>query len=145
MNISYRSSDWRERILSNLAETPFTITINGQSFRCASVEGFWQGLKSKDERRAYVFGLSGLAAKNSGRGKQSASFEIAGLTIRVGSREHEDLIKEAIRQKVLQNERVAEALKCSTGGITHHVPVRTKPIFKMEKLVLAVRRELFGH
>lgn len=145
MNISYRSCDWRERILSNLAETPFAITINGQSFRCASVEGFWQGLKSKEERRAHVFGLSGLAAKNAGRGKQSASFEIAGLTIRVGSREHEDLIKEAIRQKVLQNERVADALKSSTGGITHNVPARSKPIFKMEKLVLAVRRELFGY
>lgn len=145
MNISYRSSDWRERILSNLAETPFTITINGQSFRCASVEGFWQGLKSKDERRAYVFGLSGLAAKNAGRGKHSANFEIAGLAIRVGSREHEDLIKEAIRQKILQNDRAAAALKSSTGGITHNVPARSKPIFKMEKLVLAVRRELFGH
>ena len=145
MNISYRSNDWRERILSNLAETPFTITINGQQFRCASVEGFWQGLKSKDERRLYVFGLAGLAAKNAGSGKQAASFEIAGLTIRVGSREHEDLMKEAIRQKVLQNERVAEALRSSSGGITHRVPARTKPIFKMEKLVLAVRRELFGH
>lgn len=145
MNISYRSSDWRERILSNLAETPFTITVNGQAFRCASVEGFWQGLKSKDERRAHVFGLSGLAAKNAGRGKQAPTFEIAGLTIRVGSREHEELIKEAIRQQVLQNERVAEALKSSTGGITHHVPARTKPIFRMEKLVLAIRRELFGH
>ena len=144
MNISYRSADWRERILSNLAETPFTITVNGESFRCASVEGFWQGLKSKGDRRLYVFGLAGMAAKNAGRGKQASSFEIAGLTIRVGSREHEALILDAIRQKVQQNERVAEALRSSTGGITHRVPARTKPIFKMEKLLMAVRRESFG-
>ena len=145
MNVSYRSSDWRERILSNLADTPFSVTVNGQRFQCRSVEGFWQGLKSKGDRRLYVFQLSGMAAKNAGRGKRSQSFEIAGLTIKVGSREHEDLIREAIRQKILQNPRAAEALRSSRGGISHNVPARNKPIFKMERMLMSVRKELFGH
>jgi len=145
MNVSYRSRDWRERILSNLADTPFAITINGETFQCRSVEGFWQGLKSKGDRRLYVFQLSGLAAKNAGWGKRAEFFEIAGSRIRVGSQEHEDLIREAIRQKILQNPRAAEALKNSTGTITHRVPAKTKPIFKMEKMLASVRRELWGH
>jgi hypothetical protein len=145
MNISYRSRDWRERILSNFADTPFAIVIHGETFPCRSVEGFWQGLKCKGDRRLYVFQLSGLAAKNAGRGKRGDSFEIAGLRIRVGSDEHEALIREAIRQKVLQNPRVAEALRESTGVITHHVPGHSKPIFKMEKMLASIRRELWGH
>ena len=145
MNVSFRSNDWKERILSNFAATPFTITINGEAFQCQSVEGFWQGLKSKDERRQYVFGLFGLAAKNAGRGKKSASFEIAGVTYRVGSKEHEALIREAIKQKILQNPKAAEALNTSTGTITHQVPGSTKPIFKMEKMLMSVRNELYGH
>ncbi len=145
MNISYRSGNPVERILFNLAETPFTITINGEQFHCRSVEGFWQGLKSKGDRRAYVFGLAGLAAKNAGRGKRASHFEIAGLTIAVGSAEHEGLIREAVRQKILQNPGAAEALKSSTGTITHNVSARNAPIFKMEKMLMAIRKELYGH
>lgn len=145
MNISYRSSDWRERILSNLADTPFTITINGEAFQCRSVEGFWQGLKSKGNMRQHIFGLSGMAAKNAGRGKRSNSFQIAGLTFEVAGEEHEALIHEAIRQKILQNPRAAEALKESQGNITHHVPGKTQPIFKMKKMLLSIRKQLFGH
>jgi len=55
MNIYSGSKDWKERILSNFASTPFTIEINGQKYECASVEGFWQGLKCKGVRRLYVF------------------------------------------------------------------------------------------
>ena len=145
MNVSYRSSNWQERIISNLAATPFTITINGQEFQCRPVEGFWQGLKCKGDRRLQVFQLSGMAAKNAGRGKRSSSFEIAGLKVRVGSRQHESLIREAVRQKILQNPRAAEALRDSSGSITHNVPARTKPIFKMQKMLMSVRKEIFGH
>lgn len=47
MNIQFRSSNPDERILSNFAATPFSISIGEETFQCASVEGFWQGLKSK--------------------------------------------------------------------------------------------------
>lgn len=145
MNVSYRSRDWRERILSNLAATPFTITIDDESFQCQSVEGFWQGLKCQGAMREHVFGLAGLAAKRAGRGKRATTFTIGARTVRVGSPEHEGLIREAIRQKVLQDERVARALRESEGSITHRVPRRTRPIFRMEKMIQSIRRELYGH
>ena len=72
LNISFRSQDWRESILSNLAPTPFSIVINGATFECGSVEGFWQGLKCVSERmRKHVFKLSGMEAKQAGRGKST--------------------------------------------------------------------------
>lgn len=109
------------------------------------MEGFWQGLKCKDERRLQVFQLSGLGAKNAGAGKRRPTFEIAGLTIRVGSKEHEALITDAVREKIIQNEKSYEALKNSTGKITHSVPSKSKPIFKMEKMLMSVRKDLFGY
>jgi len=63
MNIYFGSKDWKERVLSNLASTPFTIEINGQRFECESVEGFWQGLKCNGDRRLHVFKLCAMAAK----------------------------------------------------------------------------------
>ena len=145
MNVSFRSQNWRERILSNFADTPFSITLHGETFQCRSVEGFWQGLKSEGDRRNHIFQLSGLAAKKAGRGKRSDSFELAGQTVRVGSREHEELIREAIRQKILQTPRAAEALKNSIGDITHHVSGRNRPVFKMEQMLQSIRNELYGH
>ncbi len=145
MNVSYRSKNWEERILSNLADTPFSITINEEEFHCRSVEGFWQGLKCKGERRLQVFQLAGLGAKNAGAGKRRPTFEIAGVTIRVGSKEHEILITDAVREKVTQNDKAHEALANSRGKITHKVPSKSKPIFKMEKMLTTVRKELFDY
>lgn len=145
MNVSYRSQNSSERILSNLANTPFSITVGVETFQCQSVEGFWQGLKAKGDMRKQVFLLAGLAAKNAGRGKSSAEFEIGGVKYRVGGKEHESLIREAIRQKILQNPNAAAALRESKGTISHSVPSKTKSIFKMEKMLMSIRSELYGH
>jgi len=83
--------------------------------------------------------------KKTGAGKTFKEFEIAGQTYIVGSEEHENLIREAIKQKILQNTHVYEALKQSKGTITHNVPGKSKPIIKMEKLLMSVRKELFGY
>ncbi|MBM4259673.1 MAG: hypothetical protein FJ147_27720 [Deltaproteobacteria bacterium] len=88
--------------------------------------------------------LSGMAAKSAGRGKSRQFFEIAGQKYLVGSQEHENLIREAIKQKFLQNPKAAEALKNSCGTIAHIVPGHSKPIFKMEKMLMSVRDELWG-
>jgi hypothetical protein len=145
MNIYSKSKDWKERILSNFASTPFSIQIGEESFQCASVEGLWQGLKCKGDMKMHVFGLSGMKAKMAGKGKKPRNISIAGLEFEYGSPEHEQIIREGIRQKVLQNEKVAVALKESKGKITHHVPGSSKPVFKMENLLMSVRAELFGH
>jgi len=83
VNIRFHSKDWRERILSNLAHTPFTIEINGQLFQCASVEGFWQGLKCRGAMREHVFGLSGLGAKNAGAGNRHRTLAITPIITNV--------------------------------------------------------------
>lgn len=123
----------------------YLISIGEETFQCASVEGFWQGLKSKGDMRKHIFLQSGLAAKKAGSGKKSDYFEIGGRKYRVGGKDHEALILEAIRQKILQNPRAADALRRSVGTLTHEVGGHSKPIFKMEKMLMALRRELFGH
>ena len=65
-------------------------------------------------------------------------------TYLVGSDEHAALIEEAIRQKILQNPKAAQALRESRGILTHRVPGRIKPIFKMERFVKQIYRELYG-
>ncbi|MBL7825112.1 MAG: hypothetical protein JNJ57_00670 [Saprospiraceae bacterium] len=145
MNIYSKSKDWKERILSNFATTPFQIQIGEETFQCQSVEGFWQGLKCKSDMRLHVFGLSGMKAKKAGKGKKILSFEIAGMEIQYGSEQHQNLIREAIKQKILQNPKAAEALQSSKGKITHHVPSHSKPVFKMENLLMSVRLELYGY
>ncbi len=145
MNIYFKSSDWREKVLSNLARTPFKIEINSEEFSCESVEGFWQGLKCCEAMREHVFGLWGFAAKNAGKGKSGQAFEIAGEMILVGSERHADLIREAIKQKILQNPKAKLALKESKGKITHNVPGHTKPMFKMAHILMSVRKELWGY
>ena len=145
MDISYSSSNPDERILSNFAPTPFSITIGNETFQCLSVEGFWQGLKSQGEMRKHIFQLSGLAAKKAGAKKKADSFEIGGKEFRVASKEHEALIREAIRQKILQNPNAAHALQRSQGSLTHNVPGAAKAIFRMEKMLMSIRMELFGH
>jgi hypothetical protein len=144
VNVYFRSKDWRERILSNFAHTPFKITINGQEFECNSVEGFWQGLKCDDEKRRQVFLLSGPAAKRAGAGKKAPTFTMAGREYRVGSDEHAGLILEATRQKILQNPQAAQALKESNGILTHNVPRMAASRFKMEELLRQLYWELFG-
>lgn len=89
--------------------------------------------------------MSGFAAKCAGKGAAGNEFEIGGLIIAVGSLEHEDLIREAIKQKLLHNPRAFQALEESRGQITHHVPRGGRPLFKMELLLVSLRKELFGY
>lgn len=145
MNVYSKSKNWREKILSNFASTPFVIKINNEEYQCASVEGFWQGLKCKGDMRLHVFGLVGMYAKRAGKGKNTKTIKIAGEEFKYGSKRHEELIREAIKQKVLQNPQVYKVLKESKGKITHRVPSKSKPVIKMENLLMSVRSELFGH
>ena len=68
LNIASYSEDWRARLLSTFAHTPFALRCGAREIRCESVEGFWQGLKfpegSADRDR--VFALWGLEAKRAG-------------------------------------------------------------------------------
>ena len=118
INIGSRGKTDLEKLLSNFAETPFTLW--GESY--ASVEGFWQSLKfpkHSDKRR--VAQLSGLEAKRAGReAPKSSTFIWQGSVIEVGSPEHHQLMRMAVKAKLKQNRKVLKML-LATGNepITH--------------------------
>ena len=62
----------------------------------------------------------------------------------VGSDEHAALMCNAIRQKILQNEKAREALWASKGVLTHRVRGETKAIFRMDRFLRQIYKELFG-
>lgn len=104
--------------ISNLAHTPFV--LDGLNY--ASIEGFWQGLKTVDpaQRRALAR-LSGAEAKKKGSSlDQPSRFDYGGVDIAAGSPEHWDLMRMACEAKFTQN-RDARAALLATGErwLTH--------------------------
>lgn len=118
INIGLWSKTETERMLSNLAYTPFK--LNDKIYN--SVEGFWQGLKFPDEeKRNEIAKLWGVEAKKAGnKAEKSNEFEYQGKKFQVGSEEHQDLIRQAIKVKLEQNPHVLDLL-LATGNkkITH--------------------------
>lgn len=118
INIGNRGNTDLERLLSNFAETPFTLWTEDY----ASVEGFWQSLKFPkrvDKRRVAM--LSGIEAKRAGReAPKSDTFIWQGSLVKVGSPEHHHLMKLAVKAKLKQNRHILRML-LATGNepITH--------------------------
>jgi predicted NAD-dependent protein-ADP-ribosyltransferase YbiA (DUF1768 family) len=112
--------------LSNFAERPFT--LDGRTY--ASVEAFYQGLKWPDAaKRAEVAVLTGKEAKFSAReAPKSQTFEYEGQTYKLGSPEHHQLIKRAIRESLEQNPAIMkEFLETSPRPIEHKTGRRENP------------------
>lgn len=112
------SSDWRASLLSNFAHTPFLLRLGTCAVVCASVEGFWQGLKWPEgsTERTRAFALWGPAAKASGRNAPtSAVASLCGRSVRRGSPEHYELAELALRAKIEQNEAARKALLATAG------------------------------
>jgi len=80
LNIASYSDDWRSRLLSTFARTPFELALGDARVHCESVEGFWQGLKwpAGSADRARVFGLWGIEAKLAGAAAPTGDIEIGG-------------------------------------------------------------------
>jgi len=124
LNIASYSDDWRSRLLSTFAHTPFELTLGDERARCESVEGFWQGLKwpagSADRER--VFGLWGLEAKLAGVDAPTGEIEVAGRRIPRGGPAHHELAARAMRAKLEQNPDVQDALRATDGlRLTHEL------------------------
>jgi len=118
INIGSRGKTDLERGLSNFAETPFELW--GEKY--ASVEGFWQSLKFpklSDKRR--VAKLSGVEAKRAGReAPKSDTFLWQGSKIKVGSPEHHQLMRIAVKAKLKQNRGILKLLlQSGDEPITH--------------------------
>jgi hypothetical protein len=124
LNIASYSDDWRSRLLSTFAHTPFELMLGDERARCESVEGFWQGLKwpagSADRER--VFGLWGLEAKLAGVDAPAGEIEVAGRRIPRGGPAHHELAARAMRAKLEQNPDVQDALRATDGlRLTHEL------------------------
>ncbi len=112
--------------LSNFAERPFT--LDGRTY--ASVEAFYQGLKWPDAaKRAEVAVLTGKEAKFSAKeAPKSQTFEYEGQTYKLGSPEHHQLIKRAIKESLEQNPAIMkEFLETSPRPIEHKTGRRENP------------------
>ena len=122
LNIASYSDDPRARLLSTFAHTPFELRIGGETLRCESVEGFWQGLKwpAGSPERLRVFGLWGLEAKLAGAAAPAGDIEIGGRRVERGSAAHHGLAEQAMRAKLEQNSDVRAALRATNGlRLTH--------------------------
>jgi len=127
VNINSQSNDLTERMLSNLAYSPFYISVGSRKYN--SVEGFWQGLKFPSRReRKKVNKLYGVEAKRYGDkaqllytyGERATTFELWGKLYEVGSPKHWGLMKLAVRYKLMSNHDILKLL-FDTGDrpITH--------------------------
>ena len=144
LNIVYGISP-RFAPISNLAHTPFVLEVEAY----ASVEGFWQGLKTADaaQRRAIAM-LAGPEAKAAGDALgQPAAFDHGGARIVAGSPEHWALMRAACTAKFEQNETARTAL-LATGErwLTHRVrrDSRTIPGALMADIWMRIRARLKG-
>lgn len=107
LNIVSTSTDESARLLSNFAHTPFTL----DNLRYHSVEGFYVSLKFSDpKKRREVAKLFGAEAKTAGKSDKPTETTYGGVTIKMGSTEHQALIGRAIKAKIEQNPAVAKAL-----------------------------------
>lgn len=110
------AGDARWRPISNLAHTPFQ--LHDRSY--ASVEGFWQGLKTDDETQRWR--IAALWGSNAKRASNAAppAFVYREKTIASGTYDHWELMFQACRAKFAQNLAAREAL-LATGArpLTH--------------------------
>jgi len=125
LNISSKSEDWRARLLSNFAATPFTLF--GKQF--ASVEGFWQDLKFPEPEgspeQEHVFKMMGYQVKKAGKkAPKRSTFTWRGKVYRVGSPEHQKLMYQALWAKFTQDRKAREALLATKGMVLAHVMPR---------------------
>lgn len=111
VNVGSTGKTETERMLSNLAPTPFE--LDGKHYE--SVEGFWQGLKFSEgsQQRDEIAKLSGVEAKKAGA---------EGKKFQVSSDEHQELMRKAIKAKLEQNPHVLNLLLATRNKKIIHFP-----------------------
>jgi predicted NAD-dependent protein-ADP-ribosyltransferase YbiA (DUF1768 family) len=118
LNVAYRSPDWRIKLISNFAPTPFE--LDGRMY--ASVEGFWQGLKfpAEADRRGIAALYAGTAKRAGEEAVPAKTFEYEGARFYPGTHAHWKLMERACWAKFSQNEDARSALLATgTRPITH--------------------------
>ncbi len=148
IEVKWKSGFWINSMLSNLSFSPFSF----HGVNCASTEGFWQGLKfpPDDERRTECFGLWGYEAKKmcEKATDRKTIFRLGDELVDVGSPRHLEIMREAIKAKILQNPRLLrEFLDTGDAEFTHPVRSKRTSILTSERfceMLRKTREELRG-
>jgi hypothetical protein len=105
LNVASVSDEEIGREMSNFGEFPFY--FGKKPIRYNSVESFYQMLTEPDEKvRKRIAKMTGKEAKHAGR-SQTLEAKFEGKTYALGSGDHHDLIKDAIRAKLNQHPELA--------------------------------------
>lgn len=122
LNIRSDSKDFNAKILSNLANTPFSYG----KYKFQSVESALQGIKFANKiKREKIFKMDGMNALKEGR-KLNTQINIKRYVywdkkkIPYNSQEHRLLIAMFIREKVRQSIEVQKALINTKGIFVYH-------------------------
>lgn len=112
LNVASKSDEEIGRLMSNFAHTPFT--LDGVEF--ASVEGFYVYLKFLEPaKREKARTLWGARAKNFGKASKLTRSSYLGYEFDLGSEEHYELVKRAIRAKLEAHPEIARAFAATSG------------------------------
>ena len=146
LNVGYRLSDWRVKLISNFALAPFE--LDGRVY--ASVEGFWQGLKfpRASDRRRIAELYAGTAKRAGEEAVPAATFEYEGERIVPGTHAHWKLMERACWAKFSQNDDAREALLATRDRPLTHVMRRdstTIPGVIMAQIWMRIRDRLRRH
>ena len=143
LNVGYRSPDWRIKLISNFAPTPFE--LDGRPY--ASVEGFWQGLKfpSAADRRRIAQLYAGTAKRAGEDAVPAETFEYEGERFYPGTHAHWTLMERACWAKFSQNDDARSALLATGDRPITHVMRRdstTIPGAIMAEIWMRIRQRL---
>ncbi|MGE3268663.1 MAG: NADAR family protein [Chloroflexota bacterium] len=143
LNIGYRSSDWRIKLISNFAPAPFE--LDGRVY--ASVEGFWQGLKfpAAEDRKRIAQLYAGTAKRAGEEAIPAARFTYEGEAIVPGTHAHWKLMERACQAKFSQNDDARRALLATGDRPLTHVMRRdstTIPGAIMSQIWMRIRKNL---
>ena len=143
LNVGYRSPDWRIKLISNFAPTPFE--LDGRVY--ASVEGFWQGLKfpAEADRRRIAELYAGTAKRAGEEAVPAETFAYEGERIVPGTHAHWKLMERACWAKFSQNDEARSALLATGTRPLTHVMRRdstTIPGAIMAEIWMRIRKRL---
>lgn len=120
-----KGGDYPSNKLSNLAPNEFII----DGVKCASMEGFLQGLKFKNiDMQLYVCSLTGSYAKKKGANKnwkKDQTLYWQGKSIKRDSKEYQELLDRAYNE-LSNNEGFKKALLSTGNAVLTHTLGRKK-------------------
>jgi predicted NAD-dependent protein-ADP-ribosyltransferase YbiA (DUF1768 family) len=140
-----------EAILSNFADTPFTL----DGVTCASVEGFIQGLKEqKPDKQRRICLRNGFEAKRASSRRRNRRVRESGIVwwqgraVSFKSEEYYQLIERGIRAKLDQNATARQALfDTRNAELVHDTgrpesPNTSLPSERFVSILMKIRTEL---